>query len=52
MHFGFLTIHPVTIPLGNELTLAITSAVHYSNLMYSGVFQPELNQLKEIISLL
>lgn len=52
MHFGFLTVHPVTVPLGNELSLAITSAVHYGSVMYSGVLRPELDQLRQILSLI
>lgn len=52
MHFGFLTVHPITIPIGNELAFAITSVINQGMLLYSGVVQPELDQLKEIIQLL
>lgn len=52
MHFGFLTVHPITVPFGNELAYSISSIINHGVVLYSGVLQPEISQLKEIIQLL
>ena len=52
MYLGFLTVHPVTVPFGNELMYAITTLVNSSILLYTGVIKPEINELLEVISIL
>lgn len=52
MHIGLFTVHPVTVPIGQEILHALVCTLNHSALLYSGVVRPELEQLKEVISLL
>lgn len=52
MHIGFMTIHPLTVPFGNELVFAISSVINTGVLVYSGVIKPEIQLIQDCIKLL
>lgn len=52
MQIGFLTVHPITVPFGNELACSIANTIHYGTLVYTGVIQPELDQFRAILNLI
>lgn len=52
MHLGFINIHPVSIPFGNELAFTIGSTYNHAMLLYIGYIKPELTQIMEVIDLL
>jgi len=52
MYIGFVTLHPVTIPFGNEMMYSITSLCNHMSLLYTGVIKPELNELIEVINII
>lgn len=51
MSLGFMALHPVTLPLGSELTNAILSMLRYMDLMYGSIIRPELMELIETLRL-
>jgi hypothetical protein len=51
MSFGFIALHPVTLPLGNELTNAMLSLLKYMDLVYGSIIKPELAELIETLRL-
>lgn len=51
MHIGFMSLHPVTLPLGNELLNALAETFKYSMLVYGNIIRPEMVELLEVIRL-
>lgn len=49
---GVVTLHPLTVPIGNELTFCVTQLIKHSWVMYSSVVIPELQELRIILDLL
>jgi len=52
MYIGFINIHPVTLPLGNELAHAIGNLYTHTTVVYLGLIKPELTTILEVIELL
>ena len=52
MYLGFITLHPVTIPFGNEMMYSVTSLCSQALLVYAGIIKPEMNELMEVINIL
>ena len=52
MHFGFFTVHPLTVPVGNELAHAIAATFSQGWLVYTGIVEPKILELQEIVKLL
>ena len=51
MNFGFYALHPVTLPIGNELTQAALNASGYLFTRYVCYIKPVLAELIETIRL-
>lgn len=52
MNLGLLNLHPVAVPLGNELAHAVSITLNHSVLVYVTVIKPGMTQLSEIIAIL
>lgn len=51
MNFGFLALHPVTLPISNELTQAILNALSYLFTWFMCFIRPVVAELLETIRL-
>lgn len=51
MYVGFINVHPVTLPLGNEMMFAISNAVNHLVMVYASI-KPDLLNLIEVIDLI
>lgn len=52
MQIGFINIHPLSVPFGNELAFTIAGAYNQLMLLYVGYIKPELSQIIEVLDLL
>lgn len=52
MQLGFINIHPVSIPFGNELAYTIGASYNQLIFLYVGYIKPELTQIIEVLDLL
>lgn len=52
MHIGFFTVHPLTIPVSNELVHAISCIISQGYLYYSGIIRPEMQELEKVLNIL
>lgn len=52
MYIGFINLHPVTLPIGNELVHALNLAINHAYTVYVASIEPDLLKLASIIDLL
>lgn len=51
MNFGFIALHPVTLPLGNEINQAILNAMMYLYTWSMCIIKPVMSELIETVRL-
>lgn len=52
MYIGFINLHPVTLPLGNELMHALNLVINHAYTVYVASIEPDLLKLAEVIDML
>lgn len=52
MQIGFINIHPLTVPFGNELAYTVGGTYNQLAMLYVGYIKPELIQIIEVLDLL
>ena len=50
MNLGFMNLHLLTVPIGNELAHVIGGVCIYSSLVYTGIIKPELLEIMAVIN--
>ena len=52
MSLGFMNLHLITVPIGNERAHMIGGGCIYSSLVYTGIIKPELLEIMAVINAL
>jgi len=52
MYIGFINVHPITLPLGNEIAHSISVLYHHLVIMYTLSIKPDIIKLIEVADML
>lgn len=52
MYMGFINVHPITLPLGNEMMHALGSLFNHAVMVYTTTIEPDLIKLIKVIDML
>lgn len=52
MYIGFINVHPITLPLGNELMHAVSTLLNHAVIVYMTSIKPDLIKLIEVADML
>lgn len=52
MYVGFTTVHPITLPLGNEIAHAISVIYNHAVIVYAASIKPDIIKLIEVLDML
>ena len=52
MYIGFVNIHPITLPLGNELMYSVSTMLNHIVMVYITTIKPDLIKLIEVADML
>jgi hypothetical protein len=52
MQFGFISLHPVSVPFGNDFFQALGNVYSYGLVLYVGVIKPEVIDVLSVLDVL
>ena len=52
MYIGFISVHPITLPLGNEMAHAVSVIFNHAVIVYMTTIKPDLIKLIEVADML
>jgi len=52
MYIGFINVHPITLPLGNEMAYVLGCIYNHAVIVYTVSIKPDLIKLIEVADML